>query len=261
MRFHKLVDLYNDPAVNQISGFAEMARTLDPTNLAALYEDLVECAPRRHRRQKTYLRDRTGAPTTSSRPTRGEAVRVEEHLAMALYNEREHAWSLPDGNGLRVVDYQTPLKERRADKGVGKIDILAVADDSRLAVVELKVKPPSRRGDTPLRAFLEGFAYCAILHANRADVADEFEREDVIIRTDCQPNLIVAAPDSYWSGYPPHPEARKGVGAVQDLAAQVAMISGVETRFLSLGAISPQFGDSHGSPRLEGDLRVTTVEH
>ena len=49
--------------------------------------------------------------------------------------------------------------------------------DGRLpCVVELKVTGESARGDTPLRALLEGLAYCAIVEANAADIASEDRR-------------------------------------------------------------------------------------
>ena len=58
-------------------------------------------------------------------------------------------------SGLKIIDYQTPLKARQADSRIGKIDLLGLVGD-RLTVIELKAGGGS---DSPLRALLEGLAY------------------------------------------------------------------------------------------------------
>ena len=53
--------------------------------------------------------------------------------------------------------------------------------DGRLpCVIELKVAGESARGDTPLRALLEGLAYCAIVEANAADIASEVAEQHAL---------------------------------------------------------------------------------
>ncbi len=74
--------------------------------------------------------------------------RTEELIAMAMF--RQGSLSLVGD----VLDYQTPLKNRRNDKA-GKIDLLAY-DGSILRILELK-KPESH--ETMLRCILEGYSY------------------------------------------------------------------------------------------------------
>jgi len=146
-----LIELYNRGEVNRTSEFASVASTLDIPRLAQMYAQLTADAPRRHPRGKRYLSGRTGI--TSS----GEfSNRNEEHLAVALFNASRSGgrFDLPDRRQLTLIDYQTPLKSRRADRGIGKVDLFGVIDGQLPCVVELKVKG----GDTPLRALLEGLA-------------------------------------------------------------------------------------------------------
>ncbi len=77
-----------------------------------------------------------------------QSNREEELIAMRIFLQRE----LPELG--RVVDYQTPLKNKRSDIA-GKIDLLAW-DGSVLRILELK-KPDSQ--ETMLRCVLEGMTY------------------------------------------------------------------------------------------------------
>lgn len=81
-------------------------------------------------------------------PTNTGSSRIEERIAMALYRQG----TLPVAG--KVLDYQTPLKNKRSDCA-GKIDLLAY-DGKVLRLLELK-EPDSR--ETMLRCILEGFTY------------------------------------------------------------------------------------------------------
>ena len=170
--------------------------------LAHSYEHLVRVAPRRHARGKRYVHGRTG--TTSSGAS---SNRREEHLAVALCNasRRGVAFALPDRRPFAIIDYQMPLKARQGDLGVGKVDLFAVVDGRLPCVIELKVAGESARGDTPLRALLEGLAYCAIVEANAADIASEVAEQHALSAS--RPTLVVMAPDNYWAGHLDHPAA------------------------------------------------------
>ena len=172
------------------------------------------CASRRHDRGKRYVHGRTGV--TSSRAS---SNRREEHLAVALYNASRGgaAFALPDRRPLEFIDYQMPLKARQGDWGVGKVDLFAVVDGRLPCVVELKVAGESARGDTPLRALLEGLAYCAIVEANGADIASEVADQHALSVS--RPTLVAMAPDNYWAGYLDHPRAGRWLSAVRDLVA------------------------------------------
>lgn len=74
--------------------------------------------------------------------------REEELIAMAMFRQGELSVI---GN---VIDYQTPLKNKRTDRA-GKIDLLAY-DGTTLRLLELK-EPDSK--ETMLRCVLEGYTY------------------------------------------------------------------------------------------------------
>lgn len=77
-----------------------------------------------------------------------DSIREEERIAMAMFRQREF-----EGLG-KILDYQTPLKNRRKD-AAGKIDLLAY-DGKVLRLLELK-EPQSK--ETLLRCVLEGYTY------------------------------------------------------------------------------------------------------
>lgn len=105
------------------------ALVLAADELAGGFHALRDTEPRR---QQAYFSDaRTGTIAVS-----GPSNRAEEHLAAQLF--RRKALTLPDGKQLRLLAYQFPLKAARADAGIGKVDLLGLYDDGRLAVVELK---------------------------------------------------------------------------------------------------------------------------
>lgn len=76
-----------------------------------------------------------------------DSNREEENIAKSMYH-KEYAFIG------KIIDYQTPLKNSRADDA-GKIDLLSY-DGTTLRILELK-KPDSE--ETMLRCVLEGFTY------------------------------------------------------------------------------------------------------
>jgi len=116
MPTYDLIDLYSEPEVNRVSGFAEAARKLDMDALCNAYSYLVQHAPKRRLTKKSYFQtNHKGLPS-------GEGVsnRREEHLALALFNQSRQ-FDFPGGRDLEIIDYQTPLKSRQGDKGVEKM--------------------------------------------------------------------------------------------------------------------------------------------
>lgn len=84
-------------------------------------------------------------------PTNPNSNRTEELIAMALYRQGKQG-ALPIIG--KILDYQTPLKNKQSDRA-GKIDLIAY-DGKILRLLELK-KPDSE--ETMLRCILEGFTY------------------------------------------------------------------------------------------------------
>lgn len=197
MKNLSLVDLYNYPPVNSVSKFAGVIQELDISDLAQKYKSLLEIAPRRHERGKKYFVDHE--------PYRGgnkKSNRKEEHLASALFNEcqKGKTFLLPGNRELKIIDYQFPLKARQDDKGVGKIDLFGVIDGETPCVIELKVDQDSgNMSDTPLRALLEGLAYCALVEANKNEIWKEAQEKFGFEFKGPRPHLMILAPVGYWS--------------------------------------------------------------
>jgi hypothetical protein len=243
-----LIELANSPRVKRLRDTQTTALSLDVDQVAAMYEALVDTAPHRHERKKDYFVGHSGVPSTV-----GPSTRLEEHLAIALCND--HA-TLPihDSDGLRLLDYQVPLKARQSDVGIGKIDIVGFAAPGRVAVIELKVTTPTSRGDTPLRAFLEALAYCAIVEANAADFSAEIDARYGLRTVEGLLDLVVMGPNAYWSSW-----TGAGLNAVIALADRLTETLGIRSRFLNLGDVSVATGIDGSRPRVLGDVQLAAI--
>ena len=253
---HPLVALYSTPEVNRITGFATAAARLDADELTALYYDLRTSAPRRHTKHKRYIEGRHGVTSSGH-----YSNRREEHLAVALRNAFNETTQLqlPDSNTLRILDYQTPLKARRDDKGIGKIDLFGLINEALPCVIELKVPTASGRADSPLRAFLEAFAYCAIVEANLGDIADEAMEQFSCNMTRDRPALMVLAAEDYWLSYLSHPKAGTWWSALEQLADELATKMGLQSHFIALKDADFEMGLAGKPPRLIGSCIARTV--
>jgi hypothetical protein len=200
-----LVELYNCKPVQNLTQFAEAAKDLDTSDLAQKYKELMEVAPRRHEREKEYFVGHdifSGGSSNSNRK--------EEHLAGALFNEcqKGKTFLLPGNRKLKIIDYQFPLKARQNDKGVGKIDLFGVIDGEIPCVIELKVdQKGGGKADTPLRALLEGLAYCALVEANKKEIWQEAQEKFGFKFKGPRPHLMILAPVGYWSCFFNNPRA------------------------------------------------------
>ncbi len=88
-----------------------------------------------------------------------ESKREEEKIAMKLFDLSQNRGKVFDIIG-KIIDYQTPLKNVRGDKG-GKIDLLAYNENEKtLRILELK-RPDSK--ETMLRCVLEAYTYLKIV--------------------------------------------------------------------------------------------------
>lgn len=192
-----LVDLYNYPPVNSVSKFSGVIQELDVADLVQKYKSLLEIAPRRHERGKEYFVGHElflGGKKKSNRK--------EEHLAGALFNECQNGkrFLLPDKRKLKFIDYQFPLKARQNDKGFGKVDLIGVINDEIPCVIELKVdQKGGGKADTPLRALLEGLAYCALVESNKKEIWKEAQEKFGFEFKGPRPHLMILAPVGYWS--------------------------------------------------------------
>ena len=192
-----LIDLYKKKELNQISQFLPFMQNMDMSEIIDSYKQLRdEEAPQR---QNAYFVETHNGISSSG----SVSNRREEHLAISLFNaSRENKiFKLPDGRVLEFIDYQTPLKAKQDDKGIGKVDLFGVIDNKHPTIIELKIESKGNAlADTPLRALLEGLAYCAIIEKNLQKISIEASNKFNTHFND-QLTLIVLAPDEYWNRY------------------------------------------------------------
>lgn len=111
-------------------------------------------------REKGYrVASHNGVVTTKRKEE--DSNRKEERYAIQLFN-----WSQSGKvfNHIgKIIDYQAPLKNSNADKGLGKIDLISLVEDS-FYVIELKI---IENKETLLRCVLEIATYYQVLSKSR----------------------------------------------------------------------------------------------
>ena len=208
------------------------------------YRTLRSNAPRR--RQPYLSINRTGVA-----PLEQTGRRMEERLAMALFNRGEI--EIVNRGGLRIIDYQMPLKSVRGDRGVGKIDLLAATEHGALAVVELKVwhnKEDRRVG------LLEALAYTAILEANISVIAKEILVRHGFEVEHARPEILVVAPLEFWTNARGFPSANRMI----ELAAEIAERESLNIDLVYLdGVASFDQGLGGSKPTVTGNIRLVPL--
>jgi hypothetical protein len=268
---HPLLELANSRDVKQAKGFRQIAEGLTGASLDEQYRQEVANAPQRHAAGKKYFGSHPKLPTG---PRNGKD---SEHMAMALLTRSLAGGELelPSGGTLSLLDYQVPLATAAVDssqgdadpnKGIGKLDLLGLLPDDRLAVVVVKYIPPSATrggtGDTPLRALLSGLAATAMVDANRVPIADEVLARAERKVTGEPPALILLGSSRYWEICRKR-EAQKGAGWIRELeriGRELAEVVGVEVMYLGLDAPAEpawKYGDS--GPELVADPKLTVA--
>jgi hypothetical protein len=220
-----------------------VAESLTAAEIARLFAAEKEQAPRRHGAGLAYFVGYTGVPSNDA-----STNRHEEHLAIALFREfgpSSDGMALPESGRLRLLDYQVPLEQRQADRGVGKVDLFGVDSSSTPWVIELKVKRSGRQ-DTPLRGLLQALAYCAALESNLDEISsDARERFGIWFRAE-HPIACLLAPVDWWAEF----RTDACTAAMGALAARVVEAAGIPVRFLAMRNVAFRFGQSGAPPYL-----------
>jgi hypothetical protein len=217
---------------------------IEAADLVMGYHTLCANAPRR--KQSFLSVNRKGVA-----PVDKTARRLEERLAMALFNQREIAFE--NGSVLRILDYQFPLKSKSIDRSVGKIDLLGLSDKGRLAIVELKVA--DNREDRRV-ALVEGLIYAAIVEANLKEIAAEVTAMHGYQVETARPAILLLAPADFWSS----PRCQPPVADVSRLATAVSTQIPIDISLLSLeGAELTDLGADGTRPTLSRNVTMSPV--
>jgi hypothetical protein len=274
---HPLIALANSRDTKQAKGFREVAAGLTGELLDAQYKQEVANAPKRSEAGKKYFGSHPKVPTGRRNG------KDPEHLAMALLDaarlEGDGAEAggieLPEGGTLTLLDYQVPMATAAVDKslgdsdpnkGIGKIDLLGLLPDDRLAVIVVKFVPPSATrggtGDTPLRALLEGLALTAMVDANRDAISEEVLAATGRTVSAEAPALVLLGGARYWEICRKR-EAQKGAGWIRELeriGREVPDVTGVEILYLGItveGDPGWDYGDD--GPVITGSPKTGTA--
>jgi hypothetical protein len=254
--------------VRQAAGFRLAAAELDGPKLAAAYQEEMANAPRLYEQGRKYFVNRTGKPATERK--RGKD---EEHVGAALVRHCTGGIGLPmpdDDWNLLPLDYQLRIKTGALDdpatKGIGRLDLLAITAEDRLAVIKMRILEPKATrcgvGDTPLRQLLEALTYTAIAQANQAELREEIAEKFGRTITEEPPMCMLVATPSYWQLCRKR-EAQKGAAWIKEIERLQQLIAeevGPEVRFLSLQlAGDPGWLYDEEGPHLEGPphLRIS----
>ena len=247
-------ELHRIREVNNITQFCEFMRQLDMEKLSDAYEEEKARAPRREK----YFVGHTGKPTTDN----AKSNRHEEHWAMALYNDFGEKGEVAHAeiSELRFLDYQFPLKARRGDAGVGKVDLFGVIDGAHPCVAEIKIDGESGLGDTPVRALLEALAYCAIVEANIEQIVGEAREIFGVNLSAKQPRLMILARGSYWWGWKDKREAKDWRPVFLDLLKSIREHIGLHCHLAAWHGCSLSMGGNNAKPGLRGaKCKLTSV--
>ena len=121
---------------------------------------------------------------------------------MAMWRFRGMQWPRLGGGWFQFLDYQFPLKDARANPGVGKIDLLGVTNCGRLLVSELKVARSTGRGESPMDALMQGLRYAAIVDRNSDAIAHEaMIAHGTSVDSNQRPVVQILAPKNWWRGW------------------------------------------------------------
>ena len=205
------------------------------------YDRLRSSAPRR----ASYFVGHSGVPSSS-----GWTNRREEHVAIALAG-LDVQWPLGDGSLVRFLDYQVPLKSRRADLGIGKIDLLGLSETGRLVVTELKVVGESGgNSDAPVTALMEALRYAAIVQANQQTIADEIGSLLGLLVSPEPPLLLILGERAWWDRW------SCGI-TTAGLAERIGAELGLSIEFASLEGLNLAYGLDGEKPRLDPPPQLT----
>jgi len=160
-------------------------------------------------------------------------------------------WPLPKGGWFRYIDYQVPLKAKRDDRDIGKIDMIGLSDQGRVIVIELKVIGESEGfSDPPPTALMEGLRYAAIVEANHGQIKAEIEQKYGLKVSDHRPAVLVLGEQNWWASWLGIVSACDWGPNIRDVADAIEGQLGLSVQFGALDNCELIYGANGIAPRL-----------
>lgn len=245
-----LLRLHDERSVNRVEGFADEVRQYEAAELRRGYLRLRSQAPKRLLPRQPYFVETHDGTIPIGRP----GTCSEKSLARAIFN-RGNDLRLPGGPVLSIVDYEFPLSVSN-DNAVGEVDLIGIASGGDIWVIELKKSRGSSGDDIPLRGLFEALKYAAVIEANIAEIGAQ---ANAVVGA-ARPNLLVAAPTNYWTGWLSKKAAGDWVVPMKQLAGDLGRALDADVRFVDLGSISCDIPPGTDvKPCLTGDLNPSEV--
>lgn len=278
MSSHPLLELANEPDVKTPAAFREAADALTSDAIASMYQQERALAAEEVSAEIQHFSDHDGT-------TEGESPIDDKEFAIAVSNqcqEDEAQIVLPDGSApvdpddvddegtpptrIDLIDYAVnmttlaPRKIKARNRVISAVDLLGVSMDDRIAVQRVRLMPPrSTKGDTPLRALIEGLAQCAVVEACRDTLSAQIaERTERTVSPD-PPRLVLFANNRYWEIY--RRRSLKSAGpwmeAMRRVAGEIEQGVGIPVRFASIKLYGdPPWRIRQGRPLLASDVVI-----
>jgi hypothetical protein len=270
-----LIELANDAGVKAPASFREAADALSGQQIADLYQQERDAAAEEVSADIQHFLGHDGTIV-------GESVIDEKELAIAIFNqcqEDEVPLVLPDAvapsdpddvddegvppTRIDLLDYAVPTttlaprKIKARHRVISALDLIGLTANDRLAVARTRLMPPrSTKGDTPLRALLEGLAQCAVAEANRGTLSAQIAERTERTLSGEAPHLVVLANNRYWEIY--RRRSLKSAGpwmeAMRRVAGEIEQALGIAVSFASIKLYGdPPWRIRQGKPVLAAD--------
>jgi len=270
-----LIELANDAGVKTSASFREAADTLTGQQLADLYAQERAAAAENASAEIEHLVGHTGT-------IEGESVVEDKELAIAIFNQcRLDGVPLVLSDGVApidpddvddqgtpatridLIDYAVPVttlapsKIKARHRVISALDLVGVTAEERLAVARVRLMPPrSTKGDTPLRALIEGLAQCAVAEAYRSTLAAQIEASSGRTLSADPPRLVVLANNRYWEIYRRRSLKSAGpwMAALRRVGGEIEQTLGIPVAFASIKLYGdPPWRVRQGVPQLASD--------
>jgi hypothetical protein len=270
-----LIDLANEAGVKTPASFREAADSLTGQQLADLYAQERATAAEEVSGEIQHLVGHDGTID-------GEPAVDDKELAIAILNQCRHdevplvladgvAPSDPDdvddqgipATRIDLIDYAVPVttlapsKIKAKHRVLSALDLIGLTADERLAVARVRLMPPkSTKGDTPLRALLEGLAQCAVAEAYRTSLSEQIAKSTERSIVSDPPRLLVLANNRYWEIYRRRSLKSAGpwMAALRRVGGEIEQSLGIPVTFASIKLYGdPPWRVRQGQPLLASD--------